>query len=90
MAFGVSSGLISKTTSNTVQTAIKEGNTGKITGITTFGGKQELTTEEFVDSITNGATNGQSGTSSITTSHELIESNKEYARARKVVMAALT
>lgn len=87
MSFGVAAG-ISKTTSNTVQTAVKEDANGKITAITTFGGKSEVTEEAFTDSFTNAAVNAQSGTS-VVTSHEYIESNKEYARERKVTMTAL-
>ena len=89
MGFGVStSGNISQNTAYTVQTANKSDEVGIIEEETTYGGIQETTEETYVDagSFTNLATNQQVGnkTTDVVTSHTLIESNTDYARASKV------
>lgn len=85
--YGVSAGL-SKTTQNTVQTAKKEDENGKITATKSFGGLEVITTEEYAGvSFTNEATNGQDGTTStgVVIEHTLNEVNKDFAKVTKVV-----
>jgi len=85
MGFGLLAAGISKTTRNTVETAEKRNHKGEITNMETYGAVIEISTEEYGDSITNAALNGQSGTTSaaVTTEHSFIESNTEYARISK-------
>lgn len=83
--FGVDAGL-SRTTSNTVQVATKELENGAIEAMTTYGGIETITEEDYSgSSFTNEATNGQTGTTSagVVTRHDLIETNNEYARTSK-------
>lgn len=88
MAFGIDAG-ITRNTQNTVQVAEKTGPLGQILDMTTFGGATEVQTEEFADSLTNEAVNGQNGTE-VTTAHGYNESNGDYARVSKTVRTALT
>jgi len=86
MGFGVStSDLISKSTRNTVESAEKRNEIGEITAMETYGAVIEISTEEYGDSLTNAALNGQSGTTSVAvvTEHSFIESNTEYQRISK-------
>jgi hypothetical protein len=89
--YGVDAG-ISRTTTNTVQTAQKEDETGAITALETFGGLEEITEEEMgVASFTNEALNGQSGTTSagVVTEHTLTETNTDYNRVSKKTVKPL-
>jgi len=84
--FGIDAGL-SRTTSNTVQVASRETETGKIDGMTTYGGIETITEEDYSGgtAFTNAATNGQIGTTSagVVTRHDLVEVNNDYARISK-------
>jgi DNA/RNA endonuclease YhcR with UshA esterase domain len=89
MGFGcATTGNISTNTAYSVQQASKMDEQGRIDEETTYGGVQEVTEETYVDagSFTNLATNGQTGnvSTAVVTSHTLIESNTDYARASKV------
>ena len=95
MGFGDSTvGNISTNTAHSVQTADKMDETGKITEFTTYGGTVETTEEVYVDagSFANLAVNGAVGntSSAAVTSHTLVESNTDYARATKVSRKAST
>ena len=95
MGFGVSTAdTISKNTAYTAQYASKMNEIGVIDEEETYGAVEETTEEVYVDagSFTNLATNGQTGTSvaAIVTSHSLIESNTDFARASKVSRKPLT
>lgn len=89
MAFGIDAG-ISRSTNNSVQTTDKIGNDGTILEMTTHGGAEEITEEGYVDaeSFTNEAVNGQQGSSAVT-SHNLTESNSDYAKVSKTTRSAL-
>lgn len=92
MGFGtLQDGPISRSTNNTVSTAGKIDGDGTEIETTTFGGIEEITTEEYVDAFTNLAINGQVGDTStgIVTTHNLIESNVDYDRASKTIRRAL-
>jgi len=91
-AWGTSDGSISKSTNNSVTVAEKLNGTGDITDMRSHGGKAEVQTEVYVDagSFANEAVNGQAGTSGIVSSHNLIESNTDFARAQKTAVSALT
>jgi len=83
--FGVDAGL-SRTTSNTVQVANRETEGGKIDEMTTFGGIETTSEEDYSGAaFTNAATNGQIGTTSagVVTRHDLVEVNNDYARSSK-------
>ena len=85
MAFGTD-GVISRTTSNTVQVANKEDGVGTVIAMETYGGVETVTEEDYVGaSFTNEAVNGQSGTSSaaVVTRHDEIEGNTEFSRSSK-------
>ena len=84
MGFGIDSG-VSRNTNNTVQRAEKVGEDGTIEEVTTYGGGEEKVEEDYVDAFTNEATNAQVGTpsASVVMTHNLIESNTEYARSNK-------
>ena len=89
--FGVDAGL-SRTTSNTVQVANRETEDGKIDEMTTFGGIETKTEEDYSGaSFVNAATNGQTGTTSagVVTRHDLIETNNEYSRTSKETQTPL-
>ena len=95
MGFGVATaGNISTNTAYSVQNAEKMDEIGTIEEFETYGGVEEITEEVYVDagSFTNLAVNGQTGTSStaIVTSHTMVESNTDYARATKVSKKPLT
>lgn len=62
MAFGAATGKIKEDIEASVEIAEMYDATGKITGMTSYGGKTTTTTEEFTDDVTTGdVTNGQSG-----------------------------
>ena len=89
--FGVDAGT-GRTTSNTVQVANKEDENGKIDEMTTYGGVETITEEDYSgSSFTNAATNGQIGTTStgVVTRHDLIEVNNDYARTSKETQTPL-
>lgn len=90
MSFGLSAG-ISSTTRYSVQFADKVDTDGSIIEFTTYGGTEEISTEAYADSISNAATNGQTGTTiaGATIEHSYIESNTDYARETKTVRKAL-
>ena len=88
MGFGVDTG-ISRQTNNSVNVAEKLNSKGDIIEMTTYGGKEEKTEEVYSSSFSNEAVNGQTGTSVIP-SHNLIESNTEYARESKSTTTALS
>jgi len=90
MSFGVKNNeaKISRTTTNTVQVAVKKNQAGAVVEMGTHGGMVETTVEEFSDGITNEATNGQYG-ASVVASHAFIESNTAYQRATKTTKGAL-
>ena len=81
MSFGIDSG-ISRNTNGTAQVAEKLGITGGIEDMTTHGAAVEVETEEYSDSFSNEAVDGQSGTS-VVTGHSFAETNTDYARERK-------
>ena len=94
MGFGCTTvGNISQNDAYSVQTADKMDEKGRIDEFTTYGGVLE-TTEEVYHSgtFTNLAVNGAVGntTSAAVTSHTLVESNTDYARATKVSRKAST
>jgi len=83
--FGVDA-QISRTTTNTVQTAQKENEVGEITNMETYGALIETTEEDMgVTTFVNEALNGQSGTTSsgVVTEHTLTETNTDYNRVSK-------
>lgn len=87
--FGVDAGL-SRTTSNTVQVANKELENGAIEEMTTYGGVETVTEEDYSGaSFTNEATNGQVSAAGVVVRHDLIESNTEYARTSKETQTPL-
>jgi len=95
MGFGDSTvGNLSTNTAYSVQTADKMDEKGRIDEFTTYGGTMETTEEVYADAgaFTNLAVNGAVGntTGSAVTSHTLVESNTDYARATKVSRQALT
>ena len=80
--FGIDAGL-SRTTTNTVQTAQKEDELGNITDLETYGGLEEITSEDYIaGAFTNAALNGQSGTTSLAviTENSVNEVNNDFAR----------
>jgi len=87
MGFGIKNNedKISRNTNNSVNTAEKTNGRGDITEMYTYGGAEEVTEEEFSDTFTNEAVNGQVGNTStqVVTAHNLIESNTDYQRAQK-------
>jgi hypothetical protein len=91
MGFGAPTGKIDTTTSNTVETAEKRDENGKITEMTTFGGIETKTETEFTDSFTNACTNGQTGTTStgVITENTYVETNDDYARETTVTVKPL-
>jgi len=90
MSFGMANNdaLVGRTTSNTVQVAVKKNQAGAVVEMGTHGGMTETSIEEFSDGITNEATNGQYG-SSVVSAHTFIESNTAYQRANKTTKGAL-
>ena len=95
MGFGDSTvGNISTNTAYSVQTADKMDEKGRIDEFTTYGGTKETTEEVYAEagSFTNLAVNSQVGntTAAGVTSHTLVESNTDYARATKVSRMALS
>jgi len=93
MSFGILNDdvKISRNTNNTVQSAEKTGANGEILEMTSYGGAEEVTIEEYSDTITNEAVNGQVGNTStgLVTAHSFIESNTEYQRVNKTTKTAL-
>ena len=97
MAFGIKSSektqVESYTEDNTVEVAELKDSTGTIIGMTTHGGKKEVTEEFFLaaadTTITNEALNGQTGTTDIVTKHSLTEKNNEYQKASITKVSAL-
>jgi len=93
MSFGILNDdvKISRNTNNSAQVGEKTGANGEILEMTTYGGAEEITVEEFADAITNEATNGQVGNTStgVVTAHNFIESNTEYQRTNKTTRKAL-
>ena len=80
--YGLAAGL-SRTETNTVQTAQKEDELGNITDLETYGGLNETTEEDYIaGAFTNAATNGQSGTTSsgVITENSVNEVNNDFAR----------
>ena len=77
---GTTAGVVSRTTTNSAQTADKTDKDGKITEMTTFGASKEVVVETFADSTSSTATSGQSGTTAIT-KDDFTETNESYARA---------
>jgi hypothetical protein len=95
MGFGDSTvGNISTNTAYSVQTADKMDEVGTVTEFTTYGGTEEVTEEVYAEagSFVNLAVNSQVGntTAAGVTSHTLVESNTDYARATKVSRMALS
>ena len=90
MSYGTgTSGILSRQTSNTVQTADKLNENGDILETTSYGGTTEVTEESYTDTFTNEATNGQSG-DDIVTSHEYNEVNTDYAKQTKTTRSRIT
>jgi hypothetical protein len=97
MGFGVKNGTApnaeSYTEDNSVEVAEKLNSEGTIVGMTTHGGKKEVTEEFYLDgedtAITNEALNGQSGTTDIVTKHTLTEKNNEYQKVSITKVSAL-
>ena len=91
MPFGLDKGT-GRTTSNSVQVANKEDEVGSVTEMTTYGGIETTTEEDFAGvSFVNEALNGQTGTTStgVVSQHDHIESNTEYARTSKTTQKPL-
>ena len=89
--YGIDAGL-TRTTSNTVQYAQREDETGAIDALETYGGLEEITEEDYAGAtFTNEALNGQSGTTSagVVTEHTLTESNNDYNRFTKKTVKPL-
>ena len=97
MGFGVVNGTAtnseSYTEDNSVEVAEKLDSKGTIVGMTTHGGKKEVTEEFFLaaeaTTITNEALNGQTGADDIVTKHSLTEKNNEYQKASITKVSAL-
>lgn len=97
MGFGVLNGTVTNSESYTedysVEVAEKLDSKGTIVGMTTHGGKKEVTEEFYLDgaatTITNEALNGQSGTTDIVTKHTLTEKNNEYQKVSLTKVSAL-
>ena len=89
MSYGTgTTGVLSRSTSNTVQVADKLDEEGNILESTSFGGVTEVTEETHTDTFTNTATNGQTG-ADIVTSHEYNEVNNEYAKQTKTTRSKI-
>lgn len=90
MSFGIDAG-ISRTTTNSVETAQKTDEDGVITEETSYGGMEETVEESFTTTFTNAATNGQVGNSStgLVSNHTNIEANDAYAREQKTTRKPL-
>ena len=85
MSFGSGeAGVISRTTSNSAQTADKTDKDGKILEQTTYGATKEVVTETFEDAAGDAALSGQSGTTA-TTKDDYAETNESYARKTTTV-----
>jgi len=83
MSYGTgATGVLSRSTSATVQVADKLDEDGNIVESTSFGGTTEVTEETYTDTFTNEATNAQSG-DDIVTSHDYSEVNNDYAKQTK-------
>ncbi len=83
MSFGTgATGILSRQTSATTQTADKLDESGNITETTSFGGTVEVTEESYTDTFTNAAVDAQQG-NDIVTSHEYNEVNNDYAKQTK-------
>ena len=91
MAWGTVGGEISKNQNNSVNVGERLNGNGDVADMRTFGGKVETTEEVYIDagSFANLAVNGQSGTSGIVSSHNLIESNTDFCKSQKTTLAAL-
>lgn len=89
MSFGVDEpGLLSRTTSATVELRKKLNDKGEVLLLRTTGGMGEITTVEYTDDYTNEAVNGQTGTN-VTSAHNYNEVNNDYAREEKTKAYAL-
>jgi hypothetical protein len=83
MGFGTgATGVLSRQTSATAQTADKLDEEGRILETTSHGATVEVTEETYTDTFTNEAVNSQSG-NDIVTSHEYNEVNNDYAKQTK-------
>ena len=83
MSFGTgATGILSRQTSATTQTADKLDESGNITETTSFGSTVEVTEESYTDTFTNAAVDAQQG-NDIVTSHEYNEVNNDYAKQTK-------
>ena len=87
MGFGISnpanSGTTSNNTNNSVQVAALSNSSGEILDYYTYGESSEVSEEYYIVGATdfaNLAVNGQSGISDIVTSHNLVESNTDFAK----------
>jgi len=76
---GTTAGVLSRTTSNSAQTADKTDEDGKILEMTTYGATKEIVVETFEDAATSSAVSGQTGTTAIT-KDDYAETNESYAR----------
>jgi len=81
---GTTAGVISRTTSNSAQTADKTDKSGKILEQTTYGATIEIVTETFADAAVSAATSGQTGTTA-TIKDDFTETNESYARKSTTV-----
>ena len=91
MPFGIDAGL-SRNTSNSVQVANKELEEGAIEEMTTFGGVETVTEEDYTGaSFANEALNGQVGntTTGVVTQHDNAEVNNDYAKSTKTTQKPL-
>jgi hypothetical protein len=92
MAWGTGSSTVaSRNQNNGVNVGERLDGNGDVAEMRTFGGKTESTEEVYVDasSFANLATNGQSGTSGIVSTHNLIESNTDFCKAQKTTIAII-
>lgn len=87
LGFGVETSGLSRTTQNTVQTAKKINNLGKIIETKSFGGIEVKTEEDYAPgSFTNAAVDGQTGTSvaGVVIENTIEEVAEDYAKERTV------
>ena len=89
MSFGTgATGILSRQTSATTQTADKLNEDGNILESTSFGATVEVTEESYTDTFVNAAVNSQSG-ASIVTSHDYNEVNNDYAKQTKTTRSVV-
>jgi len=89
MGFGVSSALISKTTSRDAQVAEKMDGTGKITDMTLYGAKKTVEEVAYGDAEDTTVVTGASGASDLVTSSRFEEVNADYSKVTLTKVTAV-